>query len=70
MRQVTVAATQMSCVWDVQANIQNAEKLVRQAAEQGAQIILIQELFATPYFVLTKTLIIFNGQKKSIIVCY
>lgn len=50
MRQVTVAATQMSCVWDVQANIQNAEKLVRQAAEQGAQIILIQELFATPYF--------------------
>jgi N-carbamoylputrescine amidase len=34
----------------VDANIANAEKLVRQAAKQGAQIILIQELFETPYF--------------------
>ena len=49
-RTVTVAATQMACSWDVQANIANAEKLVRQAAAQGAQIILIQELFETPYF--------------------
>ena len=32
------------------ANIATAEKLVRQAAKQGAQIILIQELFETPYF--------------------
>jgi len=49
-RKVTVAATQFACGWDVQANIANAEKLVRQAAKQGAQIILIQELFETPYF--------------------
>src|SRR5690606_17656529 len=49
-RLVTVAATQMSCSWDRQANIARAEKLVRQAAAQGAQIILIQELFETPYF--------------------
>ncbi|WP_444437137.1 N-carbamoylputrescine amidase [Pseudomonas sp. A6] len=49
-RTITVAATQMACSWDVQANIANAEKLVRQAAAQGAQIILIQELFETPYF--------------------
>lgn len=49
-RIVTVAATQMACSWDTQANIANAEKLVRQAADQGAQIILIQELFETPYF--------------------
>ena len=48
-RTVTVAATQMACSWDRQANIANAEKLVRQAAAQGAQIILIQELFETPY---------------------
>lgn len=49
-RTVTVAATQMACSWNVQANIANAEKLVRQAAAKGAQIILIQELFETPYF--------------------
>ncbi|SDT08545.1 N-carbamoylputrescine amidase [Pseudomonas oryzae] len=49
-RNVTVAATQMACSWDRQANIANAEKLVRRAAAQGAQIILLQELFETPYF--------------------
>lgn len=49
-RIITVAATQMSCSWDRAANISNAEKLVRQAAAKGAQIILIQELFETPYF--------------------
>ena len=49
-RLVTVAATQMSCSWDRQANIAKAEQLVRQAAARGAQIILIQELFETPYF--------------------
>jgi len=50
MRKVTVAATQMSCSWDVEDNIRKAERLVRQAAGQGAQIILLQELFETPYF--------------------
>ena len=49
-RIVSVAATQMACSWDRAANIANAEKLVRQAAAKGAQIILIQELFETPYF--------------------
>ncbi|MFT0213618.1 N-carbamoylputrescine amidase [Pseudomonas sp. F1_0610] len=49
-RLVTVAATQMACTWDQQANIKNAEKLVREAAAKGANIILLQELFETPYF--------------------
>ena len=49
-RLVTVAATQMSCSWDRQDNIAKAERLVREAAAKGAQIILIQELFETPYF--------------------
>lgn len=49
-RIVTVAATQMACSWDSAANIAKAERLVREAATQGAQIILIQELFETPYF--------------------
>ena len=50
MRKVTVAATQMTCSWDTEANLDRAEKLVRDAAGQGAQIVLIQELFETPYF--------------------
>lgn len=50
MRKVTVAATQMSCTSDIEENIRRADKLVREAAAKGAQIILLQELFETPYF--------------------
>ena len=35
MRNVRVAAIQMQCAKDVATNIQTAERLVRQAAEQG-----------------------------------
>lgn len=50
MRNVKVAATQMSCTWSVQENLHKAESLVEEAATQGAQIILLQELFETVYF--------------------
>ena len=50
MRKVTAAVTQMSCSRDREENLQKAERLVRQAAEQGAQVILLQELFETQYF--------------------
>ena len=50
MRNLTVAATQMACSWDADENIHKAEELVRLAAEDGAQVILLQELFQTPYF--------------------
>jgi N-carbamoylputrescine amidase len=49
-RTVTVAATQFACSWDLPANLDRAEQLVRQAHALGAQVILLQELFATPYF--------------------
>ncbi len=49
-RLVTVAAAQMACDWDIRGNVDRAEQLVREAAGQGAQIILIQELFEAPYF--------------------
>jgi N-carbamoylputrescine amidase len=49
-RKVQVAAVQMSCSWDADANIAKAEKLVREAAAKGAQIILLPELFEAPYF--------------------
>src|ERR1700692_2770846 len=50
MSKITVAATQMACGWDRDANIARADKLIREAASRGAQVILIQELFETPYF--------------------
>jgi N-carbamoylputrescine amidase len=49
-RSVTVAATQFACDWDLPANLLRAEQVVRQAHAMGAQVILLQELFATPYF--------------------
>ena len=45
MREVTLAATQMTCSKDTSENVDKAEKLIRDASVQGAQIILIQELF-------------------------
>nr|WP_054312426.1 N-carbamoylputrescine amidase [Mesorhizobium sp. 1M-11] len=50
MRKVTVAATQMACVWDEKDNVARAERLVREAKGKGADLVLIQELFAAPYF--------------------
>lgn len=50
MRKTTVAVTQMACDWNVDANLSRAERLVRDAAARGAQIVLLQELFETPYF--------------------
>ena len=50
MRKVTVAAAQMACSASIDENISKAENLIRQAADRGAQIILLQELFETPYF--------------------
>jgi len=47
---LTVAATQMSCTWDLSANLNKAEFLVHCAAQQGAKIVLLPELFETPYF--------------------
>ncbi|MBI1383470.1 MAG: N-carbamoylputrescine amidase [Rhizobiales bacterium] len=50
MRTVTVAATQMACSWDIEDNLARAEAHVREAARRGAGIVLLQELFETPYF--------------------
>lgn len=47
---VKVAATQMRISWDIEDNLIKAEQMVRKAAQAGAKIILLQELFKTPYF--------------------
>jgi N-carbamoylputrescine amidase len=50
MATIKVAATQMRCSANKADNIARAENLVRAAADQGARIILLQELFETLYF--------------------
>ena len=49
-RLMTVAATQRSCSSMSSENVDASEALVRRAAAAGAQVILLQELFATQYF--------------------
>lgn len=50
MRNVTVAAIQMQCSTNVEENIKKADKMIREAAQKGAQIILLPELFERQYF--------------------
>ena len=50
MKKVTVAAVQMYCNRSRQENIEAADRLVREAASKGAQIVLLPELFETWYF--------------------
>ncbi|MCS6821611.1 MAG: carbon-nitrogen hydrolase [Microscillaceae bacterium] len=49
-RSVKVGLVQMSCVKDKATNINKAIHKIRQAAQQGANIICLQELFASLYF--------------------
>ena len=50
MRNVTIGAVQMCCCAETEKNLDNAEALVRKAAKNGANVILLPELFAYPYF--------------------
>lgn len=45
-----MAAIQMSCSVDIDENIAKAERMVREAAGNGAQVILLPELFEREYF--------------------
>ena len=51
---VKVAATQMKISWDINDNIAKAKKMIEVCAKKGANIILLQELFKTPYFCQTE----------------
>jgi len=50
MSETRVAAIQMKMTAHPAENIAHAEALVREAAMQGAQIVLLPELFERPYF--------------------
>ncbi len=47
---MTVGLIQEAVTADVQANVNRAVERVREAAERGAQIVCLQELFNAPYF--------------------
>ncbi|MBQ3940963.1 MAG: N-carbamoylputrescine amidase [Oscillospiraceae bacterium] len=49
-RKVTAAAVQMSCSPNPAESLAKAERMIRQAAKDGAQIILLPELFERQYF--------------------
>lgn len=50
MRNVKVGLVQMSCIADVEANVEKAIAKTREAAASGAQIVCLQELFKSLYF--------------------
>lgn len=45
-----VAITQFGMSWNIEQNLAKAEQMVRKAAQKGANLILLPELFETPYF--------------------
>ncbi len=49
-RLITVAAIQISVSDDIRANIEKAARLARKAAQRGAEIICLPELYDVPYF--------------------
>ncbi|HEY0262604.1 MAG TPA: carbon-nitrogen hydrolase [Chitinophagales bacterium] len=50
MAKVKVGLVQMSCEKATQPNVEKAIKEIREAAEKGAQIVCLQELFTSLYF--------------------
>lgn len=50
MGMLTVAAVQISCSDEQSENLEKVEYHIRQAASQGAQLVVLQELFEGPYF--------------------
>ena len=54
MRNVKLAATQFAMTSNVEENIEKAKEMVRKAAKEGANIILLPELFENLYFCQTE----------------
>ena len=50
MARLMIAVTQMACSWNCEGNVARAEALVREAHARGAGLVLLQELFESPYF--------------------
>ena len=50
MRKIKAAAVQMRMAAEPAENIAKAKELVLRAADEGAQVVLLPELFERPYF--------------------
>ncbi|MGL6183329.1 MAG: nitrilase-related carbon-nitrogen hydrolase, partial [Aestuariivirga sp.] len=61
MRKITAAITQMASTQSWAGNCDKAEALVRQAAAQGAGLVLLQELFDADYFCIEQHVRFFAG---------
>ena len=66
MNNVTVAAVQFSMTHHETDNIAKAVSLIKKAAKEGANIILLPELFATPYFCKVKNKNYFSLAKSAV----
>ena len=55
-----VALIQMSCTPNVEFNLQKLAKGIAQAAQRGAELVVLQELHNTPYFCQTENTDIFD----------
>lgn len=53
-REVRVGLVQMRCVPDPAKNVAHALEMTREAAAQGAEVVCLPELFASPYFCQTE----------------
>ena len=60
MTQLKIAAIQQKCSNDKAASLATSEKLVREAATGGAQLVVLQELHATLYFCQTEDTAVFE----------
>jgi len=60
MKQLTVGMVQQSCTTDREANIAKSIEGIERAAAQGAQLVVLQELHASPYFCQTEDTTLFE----------
>ncbi|MDV5168908.1 N-carbamoylputrescine amidase [Photobacterium rosenbergii] len=49
-RKVTFAAVQLAISWDLDKNLDKIRQSVKEASDNGANVVVLQELFAAPYF--------------------
>ena len=66
MNNVMVAAVQFSMTDNEADNIAKAVNLIKKAAKKGANVILLPELFATPYFCKVKNAAYFAYAKSAV----
>ena len=59
-RAINLAVTQMACGKDPMENRDRAESLVRKTTVEGGQVILVRELFESPYFWKDQIIAFFN----------